>query len=76
MLTLRSADFVLQREESLKAVAQERGRQLTSLDTLIPLAKLAGPITLRIQARLANGQTTEQIVGFDVRPPAGRGSSR
>jgi VWFA-related protein len=76
MLTLRSADFVLQREESLKAVAQERGRQLTSLDTLIPLAKLAGPITLRIQARLVNGQTTEQIVGFDVRPPAGRGSSR
>ena len=76
MLTLRSPEVVLQREESLTAVMQDKGRQLTSLDTLIPLAKLAGPITLRLQGRLTNGQTTEQIVAFDVRPPAGRGSSR
>lgn len=75
-LTLKGRDVVLQREESLAAVSQDKGRKLTSLDTLIPLAKLAGPITLQIQGRLANGQTTEQLVGFDVRPPAGRGLLR
>ena len=72
MLTLRSPEVVLQREETLTAVMEAKGRRLTSLDTLIPMAKLAGPITLRIQGRLANGQTTEQTVAFDVRPPAGR----
>jgi hypothetical protein len=71
-LTLRSPDFVLQREESLKSVTEDKGRQLTSLDTLIPMAKLLGPITLHIQGRLANGQTTEQTVGFDVRLPVVR----
>ncbi|HUR21883.1 MAG TPA: VWA domain-containing protein [Vicinamibacterales bacterium] len=72
-LTLRSADFEIRREESVKSVSQDQGRQLTTLDTLIPMAKLSGPITMHIKGRLANGQSTEQIVAFDVRPPAGRG---
>ena len=71
-LTLRGPEFTAEREESLPAVAQEKGRQLTSLDTLIPLAKLLGPITLRIEGRLANGQRTEQTVAFDVRAPVVR----
>lgn len=69
MLTLRGPDFVLQREESLPAVSEEKGRQLTSLDTLIPLAKLLGPITLHVEGRLANGQIAQQTVAFDVRAP-------
>jgi hypothetical protein len=71
-LTLRSPDFVLQREESLKSVTQDKVRQLTSLDTLIPLAKLLGPITLQVEGRLANGQTAQQTVAFDVRVPVVR----
>lgn len=66
-LTLRGEAFTAQREESLAAPAGATGRRLTTLDTLIPLAKLAGPVTLLIEARLPNGQTAQQSIGFDVR---------
>ncbi|HQX82895.1 MAG TPA: VWA domain-containing protein [Vicinamibacterales bacterium] len=66
-LTLKGEAFTAQREESLAASAGDKGLRLTSLDTLIPLAKFAGPVTLQIQARLPNGQTAQQAIGFDVR---------
>jgi hypothetical protein len=69
-LTLRSEAFVLQREESLVVSEGSRGRFLAALDTLIPLQKLLGPITLEIEGRLTNGQSARQVVGFDVRAPA------
>ena len=66
-LTLKGEAFTAQREESLAASAGDKGLRLTSLDTLIPLAKFAGPVTLQIEARLPNGQTAQQAIGFDVR---------
>lgn len=69
MLTLRGDAFELKREESLTAVPGEKDRRVAALDTLIPLAKLTGPITLQIEGRLANGQTVQQTVGFNVRVP-------
>jgi VWFA-related protein len=71
-LILKSPDFTAQREESLKTVPQEKGRQLAALDTLIPLAKLLGPVTLEIEGRLANGQAARQTIPFDVRTPVVR----
>ncbi len=66
-LTLRGEAFTAQREESLAASAGNKGLRLTSLDTLIPLAKFAGPVTLQIDGRLPNGQTAHQTIGFEVR---------
>jgi VWFA-related protein len=68
-LTLKSKDFTAQREETLTPIEQ-KGRRLAALDTLIPMAKLGGPVTLEIRGRLANGQTAEQTIAFDVRVPA------
>lgn len=68
-LTLRSAEFTAQREEVLTAPKGDRDRRVAALDTLIPLAKLRGPVSLELEARLANGQVTRQTVAFDVRTP-------
>ena len=68
-LTLKSRDFTAQREETLTPLEQ-KGRRLAALDTLIPMARLGGPVTLEIRGRLANGQTAEQTIAFDVRVPA------
>ncbi len=71
-LTLRSEAFVLRRDESLAPSDGDQGRRLAALDTLIPLAKLLGPITLAVEGRLANGQVAQQTVAFDVRLPVVR----
>lgn len=65
-LTLKSKDFTAQREETLAPIEQ-KGRRLAALDTLIPMAKLGGPVALTIEGRLANGQTCTQAVAFEVR---------
>jgi VWFA-related protein len=67
-LALKSKDFTAQREETLTAT-DEKGRRVAALDTLIPMARLSGPVTLEIRGRLANGQTCEQTITFDVRLP-------
>jgi VWFA-related protein len=67
-LTLKSKDFTAQREEVLTA-PEIKGRRLAALDTLIPMAKLAGPVTLQISGSLANGQTCGQTLAFEVRLP-------
>ncbi|MEO6222726.1 MAG: hypothetical protein ABIP90_05710, partial [Vicinamibacterales bacterium] len=71
-LTLRSEAFVLQRDETLAPSEGESGRRLAALDTLIPMAKLLGPITLEVEGRLANGQSARQTIAFNVRLPVVR----
>jgi VWFA-related protein len=72
VLTLRSEAFTAQREEVLQGPKGEKDRRVAALDTLIPLAKLLGPVSLELEARLANGQVSRQTVAFDVRAPISR----
>ncbi len=68
--TARQTDWPppLQRSEIVTASAVDRNQRVAALDTLIPLADLAGPVTLEITGQLANGQVATQTVGFVVRP--------
>jgi hypothetical protein len=67
-LTLRDDVMELQRDETLAAQSRGGNARLTALDTLIPLAKLSGAVTLQVEGRLPNGQTAQQSVTFRVRP--------
>ena len=67
-LTLKGRSATIRRDEPLTAKAGDRGRHVAAFDTLLPLARLSGPVTLQLDARLANGQTATETVAFDVLP--------